>query len=838
MFAVCPHPRTLTVCAVWLAIGAPAVSWAQAAPVQQVEVVGSGPLPGSTRALSATPGPVQTASAEDLRRSQALDVSEQLNRRFGSVHINEMQGNPLQADVSFRGFTASPLLGTPQGLSVYLDGVRINQPFGDVVSWDLIPRNALAQVSLMPGANPVYGLNTLGGALVMQTRSGRDLAGGEVSLQGGAAGRRVVEGVWGRDLGGGLDALLAGQHFEEAGWRDASASRQLQLFGKLGWQQSGSSLNLSLAHADSRLQGNGLQDARFLAQRWASVHSQPDITHNRASLLTLGGSHQASAALALAGQLYARRLRSHTLNGDVNDGALDQNLYLRATPANLAALAAAGYSGMPVANETATNTAFPMWNCLLNAASNDEPNEKCSGLLNRTATRQQAWGLGLQATHTGKLAGLPQQLVLGAAFEASRVGFVQSTEFGFVSPDRGITGVGVMADGTQQSENAFDARVDLHSRSRTASVYAGELLTLAPGLHLSAAARYNQVQISMLDGLDPTGTTGTLNARHTFGRLNPSLGLVGAVSPQLTAYASVGQGSRTPTATELGCADPTDPCRLPNAMASDPPLKPVVTQTVEAGLRGQAGAWRWNAGVFRADNRDDILFVASTTAGTGYFRNFGQTRRQGLEAGLSQRWGDWQLGANASWLQATFQSPETLMATANSSNDAAQAGRPGVLEEGVISVQPGNRLPGVPARMLKAHVQWQASADWQLGADLQALAGSLARGNENNQHRPDGLIFLGQGRSPGYATLNLTGTWQLGKSLSLSAKLNNALDRRYTTAAVLGATPFSDSGRLDARQQGSYLNADGSRSYVVRQATFMAPGAPRMGHITLRYELQ
>jgi outer membrane receptor protein involved in Fe transport len=810
--------------------------WSQPA-VQQVEVIGSTPLPGGGQPLANLPAPVQTATAQDLRNAQALNVSEHLSRRFGSVHINEMQGNPLQADLSFRGFTASPLLGTPQGLSVYLDGVRINQPFGDVVSWDLIPRNALAQMSLMPGSNPLFGLNTLGGALVLQTKNGHDDPGGELSVQLGAGGRKVIEGVLGLDLGMGLDLLFSSQLFKEQGWRDFSASDQQQVFAKLGWRQSGSRLNLSLAHAESRLQGNGLQDARFLATRWAGVHSQPDITRNLATLLSLVGTHEASSALSLSGNVYARRLRSGTLNGDVNDGALDQNLYYKPSADNLATLTQAGYSAVPAVAEIAAGTAFPMWNCLLNAATDDEPNEKCTGLINRTATQQAAWGLALQTNIKATWAGLANQLTFGAGLDMAQVDFQQSTEFGFVRPDRAVSGVGVFADGTQSSENAFDARVDLHSRSRTGSVFGSNAITLTPGVVVTAAGRYNRTTLDMLDRLDPAGTTGTLNAHHRFSRLNPSLGAVAGLTPQMSVYGALSQGSRAPTASELGCADPADPCRLPNAMASDPPLRKVVTQTLEAGLRGQKGAMRWNLGVFRADNRDDILFVASTTAGTGYFRNFGQTRRQGIEAGLSQRQGHLAWGANATWLQATFQSAETLTGHANSANDAALAGRAGAPDEGVINVVPGNRLPGVPATLLKAFMQWQATASLQLSADVQALGGSLARGNENNLHQADGRIFLGPGRSAGYGLLNLSGSWQISKAWSLSAKLNNALDRRYTTAAVLGATPFSNAGQLDARQIGSYANADGSKTYAVRQATFLAPGAPRQAFLTLRCEL-
>ena len=117
--------------------------------------------------------PVQAANRRDIENSGALDLSDFLNKRLNGVHVNEIQGNPYQPDINYRGYTASPLLGTPQGVSVYMDGVRLNQPFGDVVSWDLIPRIAISEVALMPGSNPLFGLNTLGGAISLQTKDGR-----------------------------------------------------------------------------------------------------------------------------------------------------------------------------------------------------------------------------------------------------------------------------------------------------------------------------------------------------------------------------------------------------------------------------------------------------------------------------------------------------------------------------------------------------------------------------------------------------------------------------------------------------------------------------------------
>ena len=156
-------------------------------------MVGTTPLAGVDLARDEIAAPVQTASARDIQDSGALDLSDFLNRRLNGVYVNEMQGNPFQPDVNYRGYTASPLLGTPQGLSVYMDGVRLNQPFGDVVSWDLIPRIAIAETTLMPGSNPLFGLNTLGGALSIQTKDGRSHPGASLELSGGSFGRKTAE---------------------------------------------------------------------------------------------------------------------------------------------------------------------------------------------------------------------------------------------------------------------------------------------------------------------------------------------------------------------------------------------------------------------------------------------------------------------------------------------------------------------------------------------------------------------------------------------------------------------------------------------------------------------
>ncbi len=161
------------------------------------------------------------------------------------------------------------------------------------------------------------------------------------------------------------------------------------------------------------------------------------------------------------------------------------------------------------------------------------------------------------------------------------------------------------------------------------------------------SGRYDRTTVDNVDGITPAGEPGSLTAKHRFSRFNPAIGMTFTPSEAVTGYLGYNEGSRAPSAIELGCADPENPCRLPNAMAGDPPLDQVVTRTLEAGARGMlAKRLAWNIGVFRADNRDDILFVADDASGFGYFKNFGKTRRQGVELGMTSQLGPIYVGDN------------------------------------------------------------------------------------------------------------------------------------------------------------------------------------------------
>ena len=203
------------------------------------------------------PANVQRAIAEQLQRSQSLDLTDFLNRQFSSVSINHAQNNPLQPDFNFRGFTASPLLGLPQGLSVYQNGVRINDPFGDTVNWDLIPVSAIDSVQMLAGAQPVFGLNTLGGALSMQMKNGFRYQGTQAEIYDGSFGRRG-----GSVQAGGNDGRWGfygdADYFQEDGWRDHSKSEATRLYGAVSLHESDWTADLSAAYANTELRGMGL----------------------------------------------------------------------------------------------------------------------------------------------------------------------------------------------------------------------------------------------------------------------------------------------------------------------------------------------------------------------------------------------------------------------------------------------------------------------------------------------------------------------------------------------------------------------------------------------------
>ncbi len=759
-----PHVRLLAAAtAMGLGIGGPAT--AQQAPLQldPIEVIGITPTHGAGIDRDRVPANVQTATGADLRDSQAPDLTSFMNRRLGSVHLNEAQNNPLQPDVQYRGFTASPLLGLPQGLSVYQNGVRVNEPFGDTVNWALIPESAIGSVNLIPGSNPLFGLNTLGGALSLRTKTGHTDPGTSGALTYGSFGRVQLQGQSGGRHAG-FDYFVTGEYFDEDGWRDFSPSEAFSGFGSFGWEDERNSLRLNLTGADTDLIGNGASPEQLLEQDREAIFTHPDQTENSLFMANLEASRQLADGLELDSNAYFRRSNIDTLNGDDSDFEECEE------PANAGLLCeeeegadeevVEDASGDPVAASDAVE----------------------GGTINTSQTEQRAFGGSLQVSLERALLGRPNRLVLGGSVDAAEVEFDSRTELASLDDTRRAVGSGI-PDG--------ESFVGVDTENRNYSLYFLDILTLAEGLDLTLAGRYNRTNIELDDQL---GTA--LNGDHTFSRFNPSAGLTYRVSPLLTVFGSYSESNRAPTPVELTCADPEDPCRLPNAFLADPPLDDVVARTGEVGLRGRWQGIQWSLAAFNTVNDDDIIFIsAGTLASEGFFDNVGDTRRRGLELNLSGALGpvDWFLAYTR--LDAEFRDPLRI----------ASANHPLADANNEIQVEKGDRLPGIPENLFKAGASVEALPGLRIGGELLHNSDQVLRGDESNQLDP----------VDGYTVVNLRGEYRMNRHLAVFASVENLFDTDYETFGLLGEADEVLGDNFDSPR-------------------FLSPGAPRGGWVGLR----
>jgi len=695
----------------------------------QVQVVGTTLLPGSAVPLAKLPANAQLFTSKDLKRQASASLTDFLEANATGLTVNAAQGNPHQPDINVRGFSASPLLGTPQGISVFFDGVRVNEPFGDSVNWDLIPVSAITSIQLIPGSNPAFGLNTLGGAIAVYTKSGSseypDRPGGSVSASGGSFGRRTLgfeAGGKAGDPAGTWDWFGTVNDSRDHGWAQHNASHVRQAFAKLGWQNDTTDIDLSLQFADNRLEGTQTLPQSFTDPREA--YTWPDLNTNRVAALALKASVELNDVWLISGNAYVRRFRNRSLASNVNDAFVAGDVV------------------------QATNDA--------------------------SSIDQFGRGAGIQLTRSGPLGGLfggllgglSQRLLVGASVDDGRARFTRTSQDATFTPDRGTQALG-----------PFMPDTDSDSTTRHTGVFASDSIDIAERWTLTLAGRFNRADVTITDR---SGAAPQLNGAHRFERFNPALGISFNPSATFTAYANYGEGMRAPTAIELTCADPNDPCKLPNNFLADPPLKKVVSQTLEAGARGSGeGGLAWSAAVFRTDLHDDLQFINANgvAVNAGYFQNVGTTRRQGLELDLRGRFKTITAALHYSFVDATYRTGFTTNSPANSSADA----------NGAISVQRGNRIPSVARHSLKLRLDADATSDWRIGASLLVASSVGARGDENN--------LDANGRVPGYAVVNLDTHWQLTRRFSVFARIDNALDRRYANFGVTGLNVFTGPAR-------------------------------------------
>ncbi|MGZ5055926.1 MAG: TonB-dependent receptor [Methylobacter sp.] len=739
-----------------------------------IDVVGVTPLQDGGVAASKVPANIQHVSSEQLEKAQSVTLAEYLNRYLGSVHVNEAQNNPLQPDISYRGFVASPLLGLPQGLSTYVNGVRFNEPFGDTVNWDLIPEGAIDSMALYPGSNPVYGLNSLGGAISIKTKTGFTAPKHELEAYGGSWGRHSEElssgwnnGTWGY--------FLDLHHFEEDGWRDFSPTKADQAFGTLSWRGDKGSLDLTLGGNDNDMRGNGAAPVQLLEQNRSAVFTHPDQTITRMFFSELAGSYDVADDIEVSGNAYFRQNRIRTFNGDnSNYGACDADPTLLCDQHDVIVQDVNG-------NQVAATDA-------VEGATN-----------NTSQTYMRSRGGTLQTAFAQDLFKHKNNLTVGTSYDYAEVHFGSDSELGSLTDTRGTTHSGILVD---------ESRVRLHTNTSTVGVFLTDSFSITDDLTATVAGRYNYSHINMEDKYinDPANT---LDGSHTFERLNPSAGLTYQIRDNLNVYGSYSESARAPTPMELSCADPTAPCKLPNSFVADPPLEQVVAKTWEAGFRGDLdallvkGDLKWNLGYFHTINHNDIIFRRDASSGLisqGYFDNVGKTRRYGIEAGTTVNYprlfsniDDWHFSTNYTYLNARFLDGFDIQ----NPLDTTQA----------MAVTKGDRILGIPEHIYKAALGVDLWQRVSLGIDGIYSDDKYFRGDESNSTAP----------LAGYWLFNAKAEYKVTKNFAVFGRVDNIFDKDYSSFGVYGQVnevfPQFDNNR------------------------FVSPGVPRAGWIGVRLSI-
>ena len=741
--------------------------------LEKIEVVGVSPIPGSEVPIDQIPSHVQTVHADDLQKAQSISLADYLNRYMGSVHVNEAQNNPLQPDIYYRGFVASPLLGLPQGLSTYVNGVRFNEPFGDTVNWDLIPEGAIESMALYP-SNPVYGLNSLGGAISIKTKTGFSAPKHELEVYGGSWDRHSEELTSGWNNGS-FGYFIDLRHFEEEGWRDFSPTKADQVFGTLSWRGDRGSLDLTLGANDNKLLGNGAVPVQLLKEDRNAIFTHPDQTITRMFFSELEGKYDLTDDIVLSGNAYFRQNRIKTFNGDDSDYEACED------PVN------GGFLCEEEGDEEERVVDINGNEVLASDGVEGATN-------NFSQTNMRSRGGTIQTAFDQDLFGHKNNLTVGVSYDYSEVHFQSDTELGALTETRGTTRSGILVD---------ESRVRLNTDTSAVGVFLSDSFSITDDLIATVAGRYNYIHMNMSDGYI-TDAEKNLNGSHTFERLNPSAGLTYRIFDNLTVYGSYSESARAPTPMELSCADPEAPCKLPNSFVADPPLAQVVAKTWEGGFRGDLdellgkGDLKWNLGFFHTINSDDIIFQrGGDSISEGFFSNIGKTRRYGIEAGSSIAYpqlfstiDDWYFSANYTYLNARFLSGFRVQDPVDEDN-----------EDGVW-VDKGRRIPGLPEHMFKASVGVDLWQKLMLGIDGVYSGARYYRGDEANQHAKLGGYWLFNGRAE----------YKITENLALFGRVDNIFDVNYSSFGVYG-------------------EADEVLGDNYEDRRFVSPGMPRAGWI-------
>jgi outer membrane receptor protein involved in Fe transport len=711
---------------------------AQVAQLPPVEVIAASPLLGTGIDRDLVPAQTHTLGDKALRSQGMSDLTGTLERRLPGVTVDSASGNPFQPTLFYHGYAASPLQGTPQGLAVYVNGMRFNQPFGDTVYWDLLPDVAIDRLDLV-GSNPLFGLNALGGAINLRLKDGFRYQGYEAAAAAGSFNRLQGEFQYGKNFGG-LAAYVAGSVRHEDGWRDLQSSDLQTVYADLGWQGAGREVHINVAAAHSFLNGPGTSPVELLAAAPKAQFTAPNSIENSYGAASFSGSIDVGPDTSVQTLAYYRYFRQAVVNGNApND-----------TPCN------DGSGLLCFDGGVSTSTGGTPIGDFLNGGPYSQ--------LDTQDTLTHAYGMAGQVTTAFQLLGRKSQLIAGAAYDGASTRFQASTYIGGLTPlDRVFVGPGVLVD-----EPGTNSPVSIAVATNSFGFYASNILQLSSQLALTLAGRLNLTFVNLHDL-----NGGDLEGSHVYAHFNPSAGLTYKATPWLTLYGSYAVANRVPTPAELSCAGPQNSCSLANFFVGDPDLKQVVSQTFEAGVRGTVkpaaeATLKYDLSLYRSDLDDDIAFVNSAAQGRAFFANIGRTRRQGIDAEVALETPRWSAFVAYSFIDATYQ---TSFVEGAGDNPAADA-------NGNITVNPGNHLPGIPAHQLKLGGSYNLTDKWSIGATVIGASSQYLFGDEANLTPP----------LPGYVRLDLQTRYDLAPNVQLFAWARNVTNASYYTYGTFSPT--------------------------------------------------
>ena len=727
--------------------------------VRRVLVYPTAPTPvaGTGIDVDKVPASVNAVGAAQIARTDSLNIADALQQHVPGLIVSDTTGNPFMPDVQFRGFVASPVAGTPQGLAVYQNGMRINEAFGDTVNWDLIPTAAIRSVTVVTN-NPAFGLNALGGAVNVQMKNGFGYQGAEINTMGGSFGRIQSSAQYGKQIDN-FSVYGALEGLRDNGFRNFSELAIRRFYGDVGYRTDSSEFHLNMGVANNNFGAAATVPVELLQNYWGATYTTPQTTNNKVAYLNLTGKVEATPTWTIDGSVRVRAFRQKTVDGNPTETErceADAGLLCFNSddvPAN-------GLNGVQLANPF--------------------PDTAVLGQIDRTTTRSTTTGATLQATNTDQLFGHNNQFMVGTSFDSGVTRFGASAELGTIGSNYVVNGSGIFLG---PSGNPISiGPVSLRATNRYTGIYALDTFDVTDAFSISGGGRFNYANIVLQDQI---GTD--LNGNHTFSRFNPMIGGTYKITPELTAYAGYSEANRAPTPLELACADPARPCIVAAFLIADPPLKQVVSRTVEAGFRGTTelniGTLGWKVGAFRATNADDILAIPSPELqGFGYFQNVGRTRRQGIEAQVNLTSKTLQLYASYALVDARFL--DSLLLGSNS---------PFADADGNIQVVPGNRIPAIPRNRVKFGMDYWITDAFKVGGDALFVSNQYFVGDDSNQAP----------RLPSYTVFNLHASYQVTKNLQIYGRVDNVFDNRYAVYGTFfqtddvpnfanGGAPFTD----------------------------------------------